>query len=318
MRIAVMGAGGVGGCLSALLARAGNDVSLIARGAHLDAIRARDLRLQQGQDEIAVQPRATGEPLEIGPVDLVFFTVKTYHNAEAIPALHPLVGSDTAVVSLQNGVESHLQLAASLGPGHVLPGAYWTASSVESPGVISCVGESPRLSFGEENGSLTRRAKAIRDVLQQAGVQAELSEDPLQVIWSKFVVLCSIAGITSAARTRIKEFIQEPRGLDLFTSVMREVHALGRTKGVNLPDGLVERSLEFIQGFPDFQNSMHTDFESGRRTELDALNGSVVRMGLEVGIPTPINQFIYAALSPRKDGSASGLSHLDGIIRSVG
>ena len=304
MRIAVMGAGGVGGCLGALLSRAGNDVSLIARGAHFDAIQANGLCLKQGHDEFVVHPRATTEPREVGPVDLVLFTVKTYHNADAIPALRPLVGPNTAVLTLQNGVESHLQIADSLGPGHVLPGAYWTASSVESPGVVTCVAESPSLSFGEETGSTTQRAEAIRDAFQQAGIQAELSPDPLQAIWSKFVVLCSIAGMTSAARTRIKEFIKEPRGIELFTTAMREVDAVGRARGVKLPEGLVERSVEFIRGYPDFQNSMHADFEAGRRTELEALNGAVVRMGLETGVPTPVNQFIYAVLSPLKDGSA--------------
>ena len=305
MRIAVMGAGGVGGCLGALLARAGNDVSLVARGAHLEAVRSSGLRLQRESGAFTVEARATDDPREIGPVDLVLFSVKTYHNQDAVPLLHPLVGPDTAVLTLQNGVESHLQLAASLGQQHILPGAYWTASSLESPGVIACIGDAPRLSFGEQGGGIAQRAEAIRDVLQEAGIRAELSPDPLQIIWSKFVVLCSIAGITSAARTRIREFIGDPRGLDLFTSAMREVEAVGRAKGVNLPNDLVERSVEFIQDYPDFQNSMHADFESGRRTELEALSGSVVRMGLETSVPTPVNRFIYAVLSPLKDGAKS-------------
>ena len=303
MRIAVMGAGGVGGCLGALLARDGNDVSLIARGAHLDAIRANGLRLKQDEAEFTVDIPATSDPTEIGQVDLVLFTVKTYHNAAAIPAIRPLVGPDTAVLTLQNGVECHLLLASALGAGHALPGAYWTASSVESPGVIASVGPVPRLSFGEESGGITPRSEAIRDVLQSAGVDVELSPDPLQVIWSKFVVLSSIAGITSASRTRIREFIRDPRGLQLFTAAMREVDAVGRARGVNLPEGLVERQVEFIHGFPDFQNSMHADFENGQPTELDALNGSVVRMARETGIPTPVNDFIYAVLLPLEHGA---------------
>ena len=303
MRIAVMGAGGVGGCLGALLARAGNEAFLVARGEHLLAIQANGLRLKQDDSDFTVHVPATDNPSEIGPVDLVLYTVKTYHNAQAIPALRPLVGPDTAVLTLQNGVECHLQLAIELSPGHAMPGAYWTASSVESPGVVACIGPTPRLSFGEETGGITARAEAIRDVIQSAGVDVELSPDPLQVIWSKFVVLCSIAGVTSAARTRIREFIQYQEGLGLFTTAMREVDAVGRAKDVNLPEGLVERSVEFIRGFPDFQNSMHADFENGRPTELDALNGAVVRMGQETGIPTPVNQFIYAVLSPLKDGT---------------
>ena len=303
MRIAVMGAGGVGGCLAALLARDGNDVAVIARGPHLDAIRTRGLRLKQDDTEFTVTVPATSDPREVGPVDFVLYTVKTYHNAGAIPAVHPLVGHGTAVLTLQNGVDCHLQLGESLGWGHALPGAYWTASSIESPGLVASIGPRPRLSFGEESGGITPRSEAIRDTLASAGTDVELSADPLQVIWSKFVVLSSIAGITSSARTRIREFIQEPRGLELFTAAMREVHAVGRAKGVNLPDDLVERQVEFIRGFPDFQNSMHADFEYGRPTELDALNGAVVRMGAETGIPTLVNGFIYAVLLPLKDGA---------------
>ena len=305
MRIAVMGAGGVGGCLGAMLARAGNDVSVIARGEHLRAIQANGLRLKQDNAEFTVCVPATSNPSEIGPVDLVLYTVKTYHNAEAIPAIRPLVGPDTAVLTLQNGVECHLELAAELGAGHAMPGAYWTASSIQSPGIIASIGPTPRLSFGEEGGGTSRRTEAARAALAAADVEVELSTDPLQVIWSKFVVLCSIAGVTSAARTRIREFIQYSEGLELFTAAMREVEEVGRAKGVNLPEGLVEHSVEFIRRFPDFQNSMHADFEHGRPTELEALNGAVVRMGHETGIPTPVNQFIYAVLAPLKDGTAA-------------
>ena len=303
MRVAVMGAGGVGGCIGALLARNGNEVSLVARGEHLRAIQTNGLRLKQDDAEFTVAVPATDDPADIGPVDLVLFTVKTYHNPVAIPAIRPLVGPDTGVLALQNGVECHLQIAAALGPSHALPGAYWSASGVESPGVIASVGPTPRLSFGEETGGSSPRAEAIRDAFTTAGINVELSPDPLQVIWSKFVVLCAIAGITSAARTRIKEFIQSPQGLDLFTAVMREVDAVGRAMSVNLPEGLVERQVEFIKGFPDFQNSMHADFENGRFTELEALNGAVVRMGREVAVPTPVNELIYAVLMPLRDGA---------------
>ena len=200
MRVAVMGAGGVGGCLGALLARDGNDVSLVARGAHLDAIRANGLRLRRDNGDFTVQVPATDNPTEIGPVDLVLFTVKTYHNAVAIPAIRPLVGPNTAVLTLQNGVDCHVRLRESLGPGHALPGAYWTASSVEAPGVVALIGAAPRLSFGEERGRTSARASSILRTLRSAGIDADLSPDPLQVIWTKFIVLCSLAGITSAAR----------------------------------------------------------------------------------------------------------------------
>ena len=181
MRIAVMGSGGVGSCLGALLAHAGNDVTLIARGPHLESIRAHGLRLIRDVGNISVRVPATNNSRDVGPVDLVLFTVKTYHNAAAIPAMRPLVGLDTAVLTLQNGVESHLQLSAEFGSGHALPGAFWSASSVKSPGVVASIGGSPRLSFGEESGDSSSRAKAFRDILASAGIEVELSLDPLKV-----------------------------------------------------------------------------------------------------------------------------------------
>ena len=167
------------------------------------------------------------------------------------------------------------------------------------------MGPTPRLSFGEENGGTSTRAESIHHTLASAGIDVELSPDPLQVIWSKFVVLCSIAGITSAARTRIKEFIATSRGLGLFTDAMREVDTVGRAMDISLLGGLVDRQVEFIKGFPDFRNSMHADFDNGRPTELEALNGTVVRMGREAGVPTPVNELIYAVLLPLKDGATA-------------
>ena len=262
------------------------------------------MRLKQGGAGFTVHVPASDDPEQVGPVDLVLFTVKTYHNDAAIPAIAPLVGPETLVLTLQNGVESHLQLGEALGPSRILPGAYWTASSVESPGVVACINQAPRLSFGPEDGEMSDRVRRVSGVLHSAGIEAELSPDPSRVIWSKFVVLCSLAGITSASRTRIKEFTSYPEGRRLFAEAMREVDALGRARGVDLPTDLVESSVELIDGYPDFQNSMHSDFEHGRPTELEALNGAVVRMARESGIATPVNAFIYAVLSPLKGGSA--------------
>ena len=303
MRIAVMGAGGVGGCLGALLARGGNDVTLIARGDHLAAIQANGIRLLREDDEFTVSVEATSNPAEVGPVELVLYTVKTYHNLDAIPALRPLAGPETTILTLQNGVQCHQEVEEELGSGHALPGAYWTSSQVEAPGVVRCIGQTPRLTLGEPDGTISKRALSIRDCLTEAGIEAEVSEDAMQVIWSKFVVLSCVAGITSAARTRIKRFIGFPEGRELFVAALREVDAVGRAKSVNLPPGLVDQSLEFIEGFPDFQNSMHADFEHGRPTELEALSGAVVRLGLETGVPTPVHQFIYSVLLPLKDGA---------------
>ena len=302
MRIAVMGAGAVGGCLGGLLAKAGNDVSLIARGAHLEAIQANGLKLVHPGGEFVVEVKATDDPAQVGPVDLVLYTVKAYHNRHTISTLRPLMGQETSVLTLQNGVESHEQLGAVLGPQNVLPGALWGASRVQSPGVVVESADA-RISFGEVDETESLRALDIRKVFRDAGVETELSPDPMQVLWRKFIVLSTLAGITSAARTRFKELLQFSDARKMLCDAMEEALAVGLAKGVNLPSDLVQRSLEFLDGFPDAQISMHADFENGRPTELDALSGAVIRLGKQIGVPTPVHSFLYSVLLPHKDGA---------------
>ena len=302
MRIAIMGAGGAGGCLGALLAKAGNDVSLIARGDHLEAIRANGLKLVRPDGEFVVKVDATGDPAEIGPVDLVLFTVKTFHNRHVITTLKPLMGQETSVITLQNGVESHEQLGAVLGPSNILPGAYWASSHIISPGVIA--EDIPaQISFGEVEDTESLRALDIRKVFREAGIETEISSDPLQVLWQKFIVLSALAGITSAAQTRSKELLQYPDARKMFCDAMEEALAIGLAKGIDLSDTLVQDSLKYVDGLPDFQNSMHADYEAGRETELDALSGAVIRLGKQIGVPTPVHSLLYSVLLPHKDGA---------------
>ena len=301
MRIAVMGAGGVGGCLGGLLAKAGNDVSLITRGEHLEAIRANGLRLIRPNGEFVVEVKATDDPAQVGPVDLVLFTVKTNQNRHTITALRPLIGHETSVLTLQNGVESHEQLGAVLGSQKILPGSFWGSSQIKSPGVIAEVVEA-RITFGEVDDTESLRALDIRKMFREAGVETELSPDPMQVLWQKFVMLSAVAGITSAARTRIKELLQSTDARKMFSQAMEETFTVGRTKDINLADGLVQESMEYIDGTPDFQTALHADYEAGRPTELDALSGAVVRIGRQVGVPTPVHSFLYSVLLPHKDG----------------
>ena len=306
MRIAVMGAGGVGGTLGGLLAQAGHEVSIIARGAHLDAIRRNGLSLNGACGDLNVTVAATDDPSEIGPVDLVLFTVKTYHNAQAIPAIRPLVGPSTAVLTLQNGVESAQQITSVVGEGHVLPGAYWTPGHIESPGFISVVSQ-PSLNFGEVSERAGLPVSEILSALGEAGVKASVAVDPTLMLWDKFVPFCALAGVTSASRTRIKRLILFPEGRELFHSAIREGEAVARAKGVALEANLIERSESFFDNLPwDYQTSLHKDFDNGRPTEIDALNGAIVRLGREVGVPTPVHSFLYAVLRPLKDGAAEG------------
>ena len=302
MRIAVMGAGAVGGCLGALLARAGNDVSLITRGEHLEAIRSNGVKLIRRSEEFVVEVKAADNPAQVGPVDLVLFTVKTLHNRQIISNLRPLISPETSVLTLQNGVESHEQLGAVLGSKIVLPGAFWGSCQIESPGVIAEAVEA-RISFGEVDETESLRALDIRKMFRNSGVETELSPDPMQVLWRKFIVLSAAAGITSAAQTRIGELLQYADARKLFCQAMEETLAVGLAKGVNLPDDLVQKSLEFVDLLPDFQNTMHSDYEKGLPTELDALSGAVVRIGKQVGVPTPVHNFLYSVLLPHKDGA---------------
>ena len=301
MRIAIMGAGGVGGCLGGLLGKAGNDVWLIVRGEHLEAIRANGLKLVRPDTEFVVQVNATDNPAEVGPVDLVLFTVKTYQNRHVITTLKPLMGHETSVITLQNGVESHEQLGAVLGPSNILPGAYWASSHILSPGVI---GEDvpAQISFGEIDDTDSLRSPDIRKVFRDAGIETEISLDPLRVLWEKFIVLSALAGITSAAQTRPKELLKYPDARTMFCNAMEESLAVGLAKGINLPDNLVQDSLKYIESLPDFQNSMHGDYEAGRATELEALSGAVIRLGKQIGVKTPVHEFLYSVLLPHKDG----------------
>ena len=301
MRIAIMGAGGVGGCLGGLLGKAGNDVWLIVRGEHLEAIRANGLKLIRPDTEFVVQVNATDNPAEVGPVDLVLFTVKTYQNRHVITTLKPLMGHETSVITLQNGVESHEQLGAVLGPSNILPGAYWASSHILSPGVI---GEDvpAQISFGEIDDTDSLRSPDIRKVFRDAGIKTEISLDPLQVLWEKFIVLSALAGITSAAQTRPKELLKYPDARTMFCNAMEESLAVGLAKGINLPDNLVQDSLKYIESLPDFQNSMQGDYEAGRATELEALSGAVIRLGKQIGVKTPVHEFLYSVLLPHKDG----------------
>ena len=301
MRIAIMGAGGVGGCLGGLLGKAGNDVWLIVRGEHLEAIRANGLKLVRPDTEFVVQVNATDNPAEVGPVDLVLFTVKTYQNRHVITTLKPLMGHETSVITLQNGVESHEQLGAVLGPSNILPGAYWASSHILSPGVI---GEDvpAQISFGEIDDTDSLRSPDIRKVFRDAGIKTEISLDPLQVLWEKFIVLSALAGITSAAQTRPKELLKYPDARTMFCNAMEESLAVGLAKGINLPDNLVQNSLKYIESLPDFQNSMQGDYEAGRATELEALSGAVIKLGKQIGVKTPVHEFLYSVLLPHKDG----------------
>ncbi len=292
-----MGAGAVGGYLGALLARAGHPVTLIARGDHLRAIRSRGLQVHSELGDFSVRTEATDQPTDVGPVDLVLFTVKTYHNEDAIPQVRPLVSDETTVLALQNGATTWEEVRDGLGVGHVLPGAVYIEAKIEGPGAVRQQGNIRRLVFGEANGSNSNRASVIADMFQQAGMPVEVSGDVLKALWTKWLFIATLAGVTATSRAGLAELLSTDGGRELVVQVLREIEAVGRKRGVNLDGDVVEQTRRYMDNEARYlKASMHTDLELGRPLELEALNGAVVRLGREVGVPTPANETIYRLL----------------------
>ena len=306
MKIAVFGAGGVGGYFGVRLASAGSDVHFIARGAHLEAIRTSGLIVKSDNGDLHIHPAdVTDDPDAIGPVDLVLVAVKLY---DTIPEdIRPLVGPETAVVSVQNGVMAADALAAVLGPERVIGGMSQINSVIAAPGVIAHGGTMARLVFGELDGRRTRRVEAFHAACAGAGIDAEISPDIQVDIWSKFVFLAPFSGITALMRLPIGPIRADEGSRALYRRATEEVFAVARAKGIRLPDDQVDRHMELVDGLPeDMGSSMLHDLSQGRRLELPWLSGTVVRLGRELGQPTPTHGFIEAALMLHVDGPGEG------------
>jgi 2-dehydropantoate 2-reductase len=304
MRAAVLGAGGLGGYFGALLARAGHEVTFIARGDHLQAMRGRGLQVHSVHGDFVVSPaHATDRPEEVGPVDLVLFAVKTYHIDEAARLLPALVGPGTTVITTQNGVDAAERAASAVGQPAVMPGAAWIASGVESPGVIRQLTTVRRLVFGEPDGQVSPRAEAILAAFQPTGAQVEISTDIRKVLWTKFLFLASWSGMTSLARLPSGDVRASAEAMQVVQEAMAEVEQVARARGIALDADVVEKALAFVRNLePESTTSMQRDVAAGRRLEIEALSGSVVRHGQETGIATPVHRFMYACLKPLADG----------------
>jgi 2-dehydropantoate 2-reductase len=300
MRIAVLGSGGVGGYYGALLARAGQDVTFLARGKHLEAIRERGLRIESLHGDFEIRPaQATDDPTRVGAVDLALFTVKSYDLQAIAEAARALFGTHTTALPLLNGLDAADQLSAIIGAEHVLAGLTHISSSIVEPGVIRQVSAVRRITLGEQNGQITPRAERIRDLLSSSGIQVVLTPTIQTALWEKFLFIASISGICCIARQPMGPILSIPETRQLFVDALREVEAVGRAWGVALPPDIVERTLEMSEGFaPETKPSLLVDLEAGRRLELEAMNGTVVRYGYEVSVPTPVHSVIYAALKP--------------------
>jgi 2-dehydropantoate 2-reductase len=300
MRIAVIGAGGVGGAFGAALAKAGADVTFVARGAHLQAIRRNGLRIEGGRGETIVSPaRATDDPATIGPVDFVLFCVKLWDVESAGAAIKPLIGSATGVIPLQNGIDAAERLIPILGAHAVMGGVAQISATIAEPGVIRQTGTFMGLIFGELEGGKSARAEAFLALCRKAGFDATHSEQIKTELWMKFILLATNAALTAATRTPVGILRDDPDIFPLFGRGFSEVAAVGGAQGVKLPEDAVEKSVAFMRDAPPaMMASMAHDLIRGNRIELPWLSGKVVALGRELGISTPVHEILYAVLKP--------------------
>ncbi len=300
MRITVLGSGGLGGYFGALLARAGHEVTFIARGAHLEAMRARGLQVKSVHGDFHLHPvRATDRPEDAPPADLVLCAVKTYHIPATVGMLPQLLGPEGVVLTAQNGVEAPDQVAVVVGVERVLAGAVWVVSQVEAPGIIRQESAFRRIVVGELDGRLTLRAQAVARVFAEAGAEAEATAEIRKVLWTKFLFIAAIGGVGSVTRLPVGAWREVPETRALLEQAMREIEAVARAEGVDLDPDVVPRTMAFVDGLaPTATASMQRDVEAGRPLEIEAMSGAVVRIGGRRGIPTPAHAFLYAALKP--------------------
>ncbi|HUJ87788.1 MAG TPA: 2-dehydropantoate 2-reductase [Burkholderiales bacterium] len=303
MKIAVMGAGGVGGYFGLRLAQAGNEVVFIARGRHLEALRAKGLSLKSPAGDATLMVKAVEDPAQAGSAEVVLFAVKLWDTESAAERIRPLVAGGGVVIPFQNGVESIERIGALLGRERVMGGAAYIAARIGEPGVIVQTGTMARLRFGTVEASQRPTAQAFHAACAAAGIQAELTDDIVRVLWEKFVLLVAISGATSVARSRIGVVRADPDLRWLLEASMRETWQVGRKRGVALGDDLVAATLKAIDGLPaEMTSSMHGDLDAGGRLEAPWLAGAVARMAREAGLEAPANRAIYAALKPFVEG----------------
>jgi 2-dehydropantoate 2-reductase len=303
VRILVMGAGGTGGYFGARLARAGADVTVVARGPHLDAIRAHGLRVRSDEEgewgvRVPARDRLDGQP----PADLALFCVKAFDTEEAAALIRPVVGPQTGVLSIQNGVDNVERLERLLGPGHVLGGVARIFATIEAPGVIrhSLLGE---ITFGEMDGRDTPRARAFLDACRRAAIPCDVTSDIRRALWEKYLFIAAQAGMSALTRCPAGVIREVPETRRMYRLILEELAALARAEDVGLPEGIVDRLMATLDRLgPGAYSSLYHDLTHGNRLELQTLHGHAVRLGQRHGVATPTIFAVYAALAPYLDG----------------
>jgi 2-dehydropantoate 2-reductase len=300
MRIGVIGVGGLGGYYGGLLAKAGHSVGFVARGAHLAALKASGLRVFSVHGDFAVAPvTASDRPEQIGPVDLVLICVKTPALELAAADALPLLGPESVVLGLQNGIDAAERIGAVVGAGRVLGAATWIAANIEAPGVIRQVSSFRRIVAGELDGRMTDRLERVVAALKSMGIAVEASGDIRKVLWTKFVFISGFSAVGTVTGQPVGDFRAVPETRAMLVALLREVEAVGRGLGVALDPDVVDQALTIMDGAePGMRTSMQRDVVAGRPSEIEALVGAVRRKGREAGVPTPTADLIYAALLP--------------------
>lgn len=299
MKVTVVGAGGVGGYFGGRLLQVGVDVTFVARGAHLEALNADGLHVRSILGDFTVPVRATDDPASSGAADYVLVTVKSYDTDRVASMLGPLAGDETAVVSLQNGVDNEERLAAVLGDDRVVGGAAYIFATIAEPGVIDHTGGPASVVLGEWRGGTSARVASLVETFRAANVTADDSSNIRAVLWSKFAFICAQGGVTAAVRLPIGEIRSQPAGRELFRNLAAEVCAVAAAEGIELPADLPDKTLGFANALePGAGSSLHDDLVHGRRMELDTLLGEVIRRGEHRGVEVPTSRAVYGVLQP--------------------
>lgn len=300
MKIAVVGTGGVGGYYGGLLAKAGHQVSFIARGAHLEAMRKNGLQIKSVFGDFNVNPvTASDNPAELDPVELALFTTKTYQTEAAAIAILPLITSETVVVPLQNGVDAVERIGEIVGMQHMVGGVTWLSAAIEEPGIIGQYSQFRRIAIGELDGSKSERVEKVCRALVDTGASVELVDNIREVLWTKFVFISAISALGGLTRVAIGEYRNVPETRQILVEALREVAAVARAMAIQLDPNIVEKTLSFIdETAPQIRPSMQRDLEAERVCELESMIGVVVRLGAKHGVSTPVMNLAYGVMKP--------------------
>lgn len=307
MRFAVIGAGAVGSWYAALLTRAGNDVTVVARGSQLQALSQGPLKVDSAQlGAFAIPLRVVSDPADVAPVDVVLVAVKSQDIEGIAGRLGPLLGPDTIVITQQNGVDAPELIGAQIGRDRVWPGCVYLLSKLTAPGMLVQAQGPNRFEFGNPAGDVGERGQRLAEVLHQAGIPTTISPRILISLWEKFGIIAGWNGVLSVMRQPLGVVYADPIALEFLRGTIEESHEVGRARGIGLAPDLTDRQIAFMATFPPgSMGSMANDLLAQRPLELEALNGAVVRLGREVRVPTPLNYAIYASLRPYRFGAQS-------------